>query len=140
MDENDERSFPKQLDDMHAELFRRGSSARGRAARQYNKAVREVKFEKGQRVLLFYPPGLTEEGRKLRSPWLGPYVVQERLSPIAYVLRGEVSGEIARTHVNRLRRISDQVIESERPQAGVYPDSRRLAMRLMESKLTDGVR
>ncbi len=53
MDENDERSFPKQMDDMHAELFRRGSSARGRAARQYIKAVREVEFEKGQSVLLF---------------------------------------------------------------------------------------
>jgi transposase InsO family protein len=133
-------SLPEGLKILHDELFRRGMNARGQAARQYNRALNEVKFEEGDRVLLFHPPGLIEQGRKLRSPWLGPYRIKEKLSQIGYMLESEATQKTARVHVNRLRRFSEEFMELESPQAGVLSDSRRLALRIIDSKVEDGVR
>ncbi len=72
-----------------------------------------------------------ETGRKLSSPRLGPYKVVQKPSPISHVLKAEVSGELARVHVNRIRRFSEDIVETASPQAGVYTDSRRLALRII---------
>jgi hypothetical protein len=93
-------------------IYRKGVHARGQAARQYNRALKEVQFDEGERVLLFHPPGQVEQGRKLRNPWLGPYRVKEKLSPIGYVLESEISKEVARVHVNRMRRLDPRRLES----------------------------
>jgi transposase InsO family protein len=139
IDEKSEENLSAQLQSVHDELYRRGKNARSAAAKQYDKAVRVAQYDVGDRVLLFHPPALVEEGRKLRSPWLGPYVVTEKLSPIAYILRGEVTGDVARVHVNRLRRLPDAVVETDLPQRGVYPDTRRLYLRILDDKAgTDG--
>jgi hypothetical protein len=93
------------------ELYRRGIKARSTAAKQYNRALKEVQFNEGDRVLRFHPPALVQTGRKFRSPWLGPYRIKEKLPPIGYMVELEVSSEVARIHVNRLRRFSDDIRE-----------------------------
>jgi hypothetical protein len=125
--------LPERMRIIHDELFRKGMHARVQAAKQYNRALKEVQLEKGDRVLLFYPPGQVEQGRKLRSPWLGPYRVKEKSSPISYMLESEATKEVARVHVNRLRTFSEGFVELGSPQAGVFPDSRRMALRVIES-------
>jgi transposase InsO family protein len=132
-DRDDDEELPERMRIIHDELFRRGMHARAQAAKQYNRALKEVQFEQGDRVLLFYPPGQVEQGRKLRSPWLGPYRVKEKLSPISYMLESEATKEVARVHVNRLRTFSEAFAEVGSPQAGVFPDSRRMALRVIDS-------
>ena len=51
-----------------------------------------------------------------------------------------MSGETARVHVNRLRRFPEKFVETNAPQAGVYPDSRRLALMIMGCEDRDGER
>jgi hypothetical protein len=59
--------------------------------------VKETSFAVGERVYLFHPPGLIEEGRKLVPPWLGPYVVKETLADVAYLVEDR-SGQTSRVH------------------------------------------
>jgi hypothetical protein len=141
LDEQNEGEYlPDRLKSIHDELYRKGIHARGQAARQYNRALKEVQFENGDRVLLFHPPGQVEQGRKLRAPWLGPYRVKEKLSSIGYLLESEVTGEVARVHVNRMRKFAEEFSELGPPQAGVFPDSRRMALRVTDSAGEKGSR
>jgi hypothetical protein len=110
-EQNEGESLPDRLGSIRDELYRKGVHAQGQAARQYNRALKEVQFENGDRVLLFRPPGQVEQGRKLRAPWLGPYRVKEKLSPIGYLLESEVTGEVARVHVNRMRKFAEEFSE-----------------------------
>jgi hypothetical protein len=135
LDEQDERPLGKQLEALHDELYRRGIKAKSQAAKQYDKAVKAVQYSVGDRVLVFYPPGLVEEGRKLRAPWMGPYRIMEKLRPVSYLLKAESTDEVARVHVNRLRHFSAEIKEQESPLGGIYPDSRRLFLRLLGDKL-----
>jgi hypothetical protein len=90
--------------------------ARGQAARQYNRALKVVQFEEGERILLFHPPGQVEQGRKLRTPWLGPNRVKERLSPIGYLLESALIKTVARVQVSRMRKFSEEFAELGSPQ------------------------
>jgi hypothetical protein len=72
LDEQDELSLGEQLKSLHDELYRQGVKAKS-AAKQYDNALKAVQYSVGDRVLMFYPPDLIEEGRKLRAPRMGPY-------------------------------------------------------------------
>jgi hypothetical protein len=63
-EQNEGESLPDRLGSIRDELYRKGGHAQGQAARQYNRALKEVQFENGDRVLLFHPPGQVEQGRK----------------------------------------------------------------------------
>jgi hypothetical protein len=56
-EQNEGESLPDRLRILNDELYRKGVHARGRAARQCNRALKEVQFDEGERVLLFHPPG-----------------------------------------------------------------------------------
>jgi hypothetical protein len=92
--------------------------------------VKETSFKVGETVFVFHPPGLIEEGGKLVPPWMGPYVVTEKVSEVAYLVEDR-SGLTSRVHVNRLTRLEPGVEETQDPQAGTFPDSRRLLRKLM---------
>jgi hypothetical protein len=64
----------------------------------------------------------------------------EKLSPIGYLLESEVTKDVARVHVNRMRKFSKKFAELGPPQTGVFPDSRRIALRVIESVNDQGVR
>jgi hypothetical protein len=66
--------------------------------------------------------------------------VKEKLSPIDYLLESEVIGEVARVHVNRMRKFAEEFSELGPPQAGVFPDSRRMALRVTDSTGEKGSR
>jgi Integrase core domain len=140
LDERDERPLGELLKALHDELYRRGVKARSAAAKQYDKAVKAVQYSVGDRVLVFYPPGLVEEGRKLRAPWMGPYRIMEKLGPVSFLLKAESTEEMARVHINRLRHFSDEIKEKESPLGGIYPDSRRLFLRILGDKLEQNER
>jgi hypothetical protein len=73
------------LAEIHERLHDKSLSARNAAGRVYDRAVKETSFAIGERVFVFHPPGLIEEGRKVLPPWMGPYVVTEKLSEVAYL-------------------------------------------------------
>jgi hypothetical protein len=56
----------------HGLLLSRRLAARDAAARTYDRAVREVSFEVGDRVLVYDASASITQGRKLRQHWLGP--------------------------------------------------------------------
>ena len=57
---------------------------------------------------------------------------------MGYVLQAEQSAEVARVHVNRLRRFEEHFKELGTPQGGVFPDSRRLYLLLTGDRIVDG--
>jgi hypothetical protein len=84
-----------------------GLHSRDVAATYYDRAVKECKYEVGDRVLLYQSQGAMEQGRKLRVPWPGPYRVVARQSSVGYTIKSEMNELEARVHVNRLRMIAD---------------------------------
>lgn len=91
----------------------------------YNRAVSEVHFEVGDRMLIYDNERYVLEGQKLRSSWLGPYLVKVKLSPVGYLLEGEVSGIFDRTHINCMANMSPGISEPSNPRKGIFPDTRR---------------
>jgi hypothetical protein len=107
------------LDEIHAQLLSKGIRSREAAARTHDKAVHEVEFANGARVLVYDEPTAAGQGRKMRTPWLGPYRVVKRLSRVGYLLRAESDARTARAHVNRIRAVRSGVNESPRkPECG----------------------
>jgi transposase InsO family protein len=128
--------LPTSLARLHEDMLRGGLRSRDRAARHYDRAVDETMYQEGDRVLVYHPPALTERGRKLRVPWLGPYVVKERLSAVGYVLESVLGGKRARVHVNRLRKIDSETLqETEDPREGMWPDTRRVLRGLVDERM-----
>jgi hypothetical protein len=99
--------------------------------------VKAVKYSVGDRVLVFYSPGLIEEGRKLRTPWMGPHRITRKLVTVSYLLKVESTDEVARVHVNRLQHLSKDIMEQKSPLGGIYPESRRLFLRILGDMLEE---
>ena len=55
-------------------------------AKQYNKLVQDTEFFVGDMVMVYNPQFDKEVGRKLQSPWRGPYRVEEVLKSISYMV------------------------------------------------------
>jgi hypothetical protein len=127
------------LQAIHAQLLHKADRSREVAARMHDRAVREVEFAEGDRVLVYDEPTAAGQGRKMRTPWLGPYRVAKRLSPVWYLLRAENDSRTARVHVNRMRAVRPGVDEFSRdPQAGVWPDSRRVLRAILGRSESSG--
>jgi hypothetical protein len=127
------------LDEIHAQLLSKGIRSREAAARTHEKAVHEVEFWNGARVLVYDEPTAAGQDRKMRTPWLGPYRVVKRLSRVGYLLRAQIDARTARAHVNRIRAVRPGVNESPRdPEAGRWPDSRRVPRAILERRNRDG--
>lgn len=124
----------KRLKELHYQLHLNGTDSRMSAAKQYNKLVQENEYEIGDRVMIFNPRHCVERGRKLKFPWIGPYRIDEKLTSVAYMVRSEIGGHLARVHVNRLRAFDDDVNETGDPLDGVFPDSRRIIQSIIDVK------
>jgi Integrase core domain len=125
--EDEPEDLAERLAAVHKDLLAAGKQSRTSAAKHYDKAVLDTKFEIGDRVLIYNPPGDVEVGRKLRVPWIGPHRITEKHSPVGYSMVSEIEGKRARAHVNRLRKIAPETLaETANPEAGLWPDSRRL--------------
>ena len=86
-----------------------------------------------------YSPNLDKQlGRNLISPWRRPYIVEQVLSSISYLIRAEKGSAKGRIHVNRLKRNSHDVVESEVAIGGVLPDSRRIIRGIVAERKTNG--
>eukprot|EP00171_Calliarthron_tuberculosum_P023167 IDg23167t1 len=122
----------RNLANLHSQLIGQGMKSRDRAEKSYNKTIKEVAYQEGQRVLVYNPQADLEKGRKLSSPWIGPYRIEKKLSDISCILKSEVGNKTARSHVNRLRHFNEQHIETGNPIGGVFPDSRRILKSIIE--------
>lgn len=132
LDCRDKRSLAERLGAVHRDMIENDARSKAANAKFYDRSVQETKYAVGDRVYVFNGLAKLQEGRKLRPPWIGPYVVQETLGSVGVVLKGKVTVEKARAHVNRLRRASDVALESLNPQEGMYPDSRRLLRNILK--------
>jgi len=133
-----EKELGSHLSSLHFQLLSKGTAARAKAAKQYDKLVAGAEYEVGDRVMVYHPRLDTEIGRKLRTPWMGPYLVEEKLTSIAYMLRSESTHQSARVHVNRLRAFDENVHETSDALDGVFPDSRRLIKSITGDKRVKG--
>jgi hypothetical protein len=124
---------------VHEEIFRKSVAAKTVAEKIYHKSVEELVCEVGDRVLVFDLEGTMAKGRELRVPWLGPYVIVEKVTEINYILKAEGNGAIARSHVNRLAKLSERLIEPQGV-SGVFPDTRRDIKSILEWEEVQGVK
>ena len=130
----------KKLAELHNELLDRSTLQRVNAKKQYDKLVAGAEYEVGDRVMVYNPPMDIQKGRKLQTPWMGPYRVEEQLTSIAYIVRAEADDVVARVHVNRLRSFKDGIYETTDAQNGVFPDTRRIIKSITDEKIEDGKR
>jgi hypothetical protein len=133
--DDEPENLAQRLAEIHAHLLARGLKVRDEAALAYDRAVRLVEFAEGERVLVYDEAGAVVQGRMLRLPWLGPYCVEKKLSDVSYVLCAENNARVARVHVNRMRRWDSKAEENARePEAGMWPDSRRVLRGILERR------
>lgn len=140
--EYEPESLASRLSNLHKHLLSRAQKARSNAKAQYDKAVREVKFDVGDRVLVWSANLSKGVGCKIVKPWLGPYKITKRLGRVGYELVSEVGNKRTRVHANRLRKLRDNVVETGEPRDGVFPDSvywERFQQR-RQSEMRTGVR
>jgi hypothetical protein len=116
---------------LQEEIFRKSVATKTMGEKFYNKSVEERVYEVGDRVLVFDVEGTVAKGRKFRAPWLGPYVIVEKVTDINYVLQAEGNRAIARSHVNRLARLSERLVELQGV-SDVFPDTRRNIRSILE--------
>lgn len=93
MDE-EPQDVAERLAEAHAQLLSASLKIRSNAQRQYYKAVKQTTYTVGDLVILYHVPGLTEEGQKLRVPWLFPYKVVEKLSEVWYIVESVFGGKL----------------------------------------------
>ena len=86
--------------------------------RTYNAAHRDVKFEVGDRVLLYTPFPRKGLSPKLQSLWTGPWTVIDRVNPINYVI--ELNG---RRQLVPLTRLKPTVTRLDHPSIPPQPSS-----------------
>ena len=73
--------FAKLVHEIHAKLLSSGVDSRMQAAKQYDILVDKTHCKVGQRVVVFNPRHYLEKGRKLSTPWIGPYCCLLYTSP-----------------------------------------------------------
>lgn len=56
--------------------------------------------------------------------------MKHRLGRVGYELEFEVGAKRVRVHMNRLRKIGPEIVETGEPQDGVFPDNLRLFKRI----------
>ena len=122
--------LPKRLAALHRVLLSRAKCARSRGKNQYDKIVNETAYSIGDRVLMWSIKLGKEEGKKIIRPWTGPYVVKQKLGRVGFELESEVGKKRVRVHVNKLRKIGSEIVETGEPQDGIFPDNIRLFKRI----------
>ena len=137
MGEVDRRCFEEEPDSLadrlallHKQLLSKAGVLHARAKKQYDKRVNPEVYSIGDRVLLWSVKIGKDEGKKIVKPWIGPNRVTGKLGHVGYELTAEVGDKVVRVHANRLRRISDRVMETGDPQDGMFPDSLRTLGRI----------
>jgi hypothetical protein len=73
---------------------------------QYDKKTKDIQYSAGELVWLYVPCVPLQMSRKLKSPWVGPFRILNRVSTLNYELRSEVTNKKLKypVHVNRLRK------------------------------------
>jgi hypothetical protein len=68
----------------------------------YDRKVRQLNFEPGQKVWLFNPRRKLGRAPKLQSNWEGPYVIVKRLNDVVYCIRKSDRYKSKIVHLDRL--------------------------------------
>lgn len=117
----------RRLAEVHTLIFSKSMKSRATEQKQYDKEVKQTQYDVGDRVFMLHVPGLTEEGRKFLVPWLRPYRVTERLFDVGYIVESEIGRNIARVHVNRLKKVPDGgAIDATQPEQRLWTDVQRV--------------
>jgi Tfp pilus assembly protein PilZ len=137
--ENEPQDVAKRLGEVHKQLYSKAMKSRAIAHKQCDRAVKECSYAVGDRVLVYHFPGLTECGRKLRVPWIGPYRISAKHSGVGYSAVSELDGKTARVHVNRLKAVPEgREIDASEPEQGLWPDVRRVLRGILSKRTIDG--
>lgn len=79
-------------------------------------------------------------GRKLRVPSMGPCEVKNKLTETNCMLKAEVSGAVAFSHVNRLAWVDERLVEPEIGIKGIFPDTRKMIKSVFGRRMKGGIR
>lgn len=79
------------------------------AEKHYKKLVEDTQYEIEDRMIVFNPCHHLEKGRKLKTPRIRQYRIEEELIIISYKIRSEIGRKTAPLRVNRLIKIGEEV-------------------------------
>jgi hypothetical protein len=139
--EDEPHDVAQRLAEVHCQLYKKAMRSRSESQVQYDKAVQMCSYAVDDRVLIYYTPGETKSGRKLRVPWIGPYPIMERHSAVGCSAVSELEGNAARLHVNLLKAVPDgREVDASAPEQGLWPDLRRVLRGVLGKRtVRDGV-
>src|SRR5665811_1940750 len=84
----------------------RDRDARKKYKSYYDDSHRDIKYEIGQKVWVRnHDLSIAAEGymKKLGKKWLGPFVITEKVNPVAYITKDARGKVIGKRHVNDLK-------------------------------------
>lgn len=80
-----------------------------RQKRYYDKRAQTRRFKVGDWVWRFYPPHLTRS--KLNSPYMGPYLVTERVGEVSYKIQQTPKSKPVVVHVDDLKQFEGESVQ-----------------------------
>lgn len=80
----------RRLAEVHKQQLTKSLGSRMSPARQYNKLVEEAEFRVGDHVMVYNSRYDARRGRKLITPWMGPYQFEEVFTSIFYLVCAKV--------------------------------------------------
>jgi len=94
----------KKMDIIHGIVLKNREQSKRDMKQQYDRNAKDIQFDVGDRVFLYYPHVKVGACKKTNTFWLGPYEVIERVGQVNYRLRLENNRRIhSLVHANRLR-------------------------------------
>jgi len=88
------------LQTVHYNAHEKPIACKGKRKEHYDKTSGEMKWQVGDKVLLFDETVRRGRSRKLSAQWIGPYTVTEIDKVNATISRGR---KVTKVHVNRLK-------------------------------------
>ena len=108
------KELRKNLEEAHEVARKHLKTAQKRQKRYHDARATGNSFGIGDRVWLFNSATKKGESRKLQSPWLGPFVILDKLSDVNYKIGAENGlGRKQIVHYNRLKSCKMQKIKND---------------------------
>lgn len=108
--ENFASTLREKLDEIHSEVKEKMNIKSSRVKSYYDRGVRKILFQEGERVWFFNPRRIKGRAPKLQSNWEGPFFVLKKFNDVVYCIQKTPRHRKKVVHADRLAPFIDRNI------------------------------